>query len=152
MTRSYRVMADSIEDVANIPRPVFMVSKFSGFEDILLVSWSVAIDQLKTKTLAWFLKTIILKKAKTGVLSKIGDSLRKYPELRLNFREHAIEYVIKYQRSFTSNKAGLLAMIEQDMKETNQCRLYLTKKSWETIKLALGLPKFSPIVQMYNYQ
>ena len=37
MTPSYRSMAESIEDIAKIPRPVFMVYKFSAFDDTLLV-------------------------------------------------------------------------------------------------------------------
>lgn len=56
-----------------------------------------------------------IKDAKKGVLLKIGDTLRQYPELRMT-SERAVELVVKYERAFTTVRSNLLATMEQDLK------------------------------------
>jgi len=51
-----------------------------------------------------------------------------------------------------AGKAALLAVMEQDLKDTGQCRLYLARKPWGENKPAFGLPKFSPIVVIFSYE
>jgi len=86
---------------------------------------------------------------------KIGDTLRKYSELRLNSdtaHKKAPEFIAKQHRTFASGKAVLLAMMEHDLKDTGQCRLYLANKPWGVTKAAFGLPKFSPIILIFNHE
>ena len=95
----------------------------------------------------------MLKTAKSGTLLIIGNSMRKYPELNLNpatSHQIAPELVVKHRRTFATGKSVLLAMMEEDMKDTGQCRLYLAKKPWGAQRLAFGLPKFSHITPIFN--
>jgi len=89
------------------------------------------------------------------MLLKIGDSLRKNPELSLNSKtayEEGANIVATEHKVFTGGKASLLGVIEQDLKTSGQCRLYLANKPWGANKVALGLPKFSPIISIFNHE
>lgn len=95
----------------------------------------------------------MLKNANSGTLLIIGNSMRKYPELNLNpatSHEIAPELVVKHLRTFATGMSVLLAIMEKDMKDTGQCRLYLAKKPWGAQRSAFGLPKFSPIIAIFN--
>lgn len=87
------------------------------------------------------------------VLSKIGDSLRKHPELRLtpaDVKHRVADLIVDYERSYTMLKSDLLTIMERDLKATGQCRLYIAKKPWDTTRMALGLPKSSPLTRIFN--
>jgi len=87
------------------------------------------------------------------VLLKIADSLRKYPELSLNPKtayKEATGLVVKQNKVFAAIKAVLLDMMEKDLKNTGQCRVYLANKPWGVHLSALALPKFSPIILIFN--
>jgi len=89
------------------------------------------------------------------VLLKIAESLRKYPELSLKTKTaygEAPELVVKQRKVFGAIKSVLLAMMERDFKNTGQCRLYLAKKPWGVHLSAFGLPKFSPIILIFNHE
>ena len=94
--------------------------------------------------------------ADSGALLKIGNSLRKYPELSLKsgsaYTQKTAELIAKHHKVLGAGKAALLAMMEQDLKDTGQCRLYLAKKPWGENKPAFGLPKFTPIVLIFSYE
>ena len=85
---------------------------------------------------------------------KIADSLRNYPELRIEYTniEIIVESVIKNQKAFTTVRSSLLDTMEKDLKKTGQCRLYLAKEPWDIIRAALALPKFSPLTSTFNQQ
>ena len=150
MTPRYHPMIQSLEDITRIQRPVFMVQKHSSHEEAVLV-----IQTNKCWFNRWCSIYIVtsLKGANSGVLSKIGDSLRKYPELSLKTKtayDEAPELVVKQQKVFGAIKAVLLAIMERDLKKTGQCRLYLANKPWGEHLSAFGLPKFSPIILIFN--
>lgn len=87
------------------------------------------------------------------VLSKIGDSLREHPELRLtraDIKYRVADLIIDYERSYTMLKSDLLNIMERDFKRTGQCRLYIAKNPWDTTRMALGLPKSSPLTKIFN--
>ena len=89
------------------------------------------------------------------MLLKIADSLRKYPELSLETKTaygEAPELVVKQHKAFGAIKSVLLAMMEQDLKNTGQCRLYLANKPWGVHLSAFGLPKSSPIILIFNHE
>ena len=95
------------------------------------------------------------KGADSGVLLKIGDSLRKFPELSLKSEtayEEAPELIVKQHKVFAAIKAALLGMMERDLKDTGQCRLYLASKPWGVVSKAFALPKFSPIILIFNQE
>ena len=71
--------------------------------------------------------------------------MRQYPELRTT-SEQAVELVVKYERAFTTVRSNLLATMEEDLKNTGQCRLYLAEKSWDTSRVGFGLPKSNAIM------
>ena len=90
---------------------------------------------------------------KSTALSKIGDSLRKHPELRLsqkNVEEDVADFIVKYQRSFTRVKSNLLDIMERDLKKTGECRLYIAKEPWDKSWMGLGLQKSSPLTQTFS--
>jgi len=96
---------------------------------------------------------MLKKNANSGPLLIIGNSMRKYPELNLNpstSHDTAPELVVKHRRTFATGKSVLLTMIEKDMKDTGQCRLYLAKNTWAAQRTAFGLPKFSPMIPIFN--
>ena len=97
---------------------------------------------------------IFVQSSKEGALSKIGESLIKYPELRLirPTRELIVESIVEKQRSFTTVKSYLLSTMEKDMKETGQCRMYLAKEPWDTVRAAFGLQKDSQFTPTFNHQ
>jgi len=87
------------------------------------------------------------------VLSKIGDSLREHPELRLtqaDVEQHVADLIINHQRSYTMVKSELLIRMERDWKQTGQCRLYLAKKPWDMSRVALAFPKSSPLTHIFS--
>lgn len=85
------------------------------------------------------------------MLRKIGDVLRKHPELRVNIPDEAIELVASHRKVYFSNRPNLLTLIEKDLKTTGQCRLYLAEKSLVgRFKHVMALPKNSPITQIFN--
>jgi len=43
-------------------------------------------------------------------------------------------------------------MIEQDLRDTGQCRLYLANKPWGENLAAFGLPKSSPMILIFNHE
>ena len=91
--------------------------------------------------------------AKTDALSKIGDTMRKYPELRLsqkNVEEDVTDFIVKYQRAYTRVKSNLLIVMERDFKKTGQCRLYIAKEPWDKSWMGLGLQKSSPLTQTFS--
>ena len=67
-------------------------------------------------------------------------------------QKQTIDLIVKYRRTFTAGKAVLLAMMNSDLKEVGQCRVRLAKEKWNTVGQALALPKFSPIVPIFNQQ
>jgi len=91
-------------------------------------------------------------KSESLVLSKIGDSLKMNPELRISPSEvkNVVDLILKFRRSYTTEKAVLLSMIERDLKETGQCRLYLAQEPWDTARLAFALPKSSPLTLIFS--
>jgi len=96
-----------------------------------------------------------IKGADSGVLFQIAESLRKYPELRLNPKtayKEAPDLVVKQNKVFAAIKAVLLAMMEKDLKDTGQCRLYLANKPWGLHLSAIALPKFSPVILIFNHE
>lgn len=85
-------------------------------------------------------------------LSKIGDSLRKYPELRLTPEDvdHVADLIVDNKRSYTFEKSVLLSIMEEDLKKTGQCRLYIAKNPWDRAREALALPRSSPQTQIVS--
>lgn len=157
MTPRYHSLVDSVEDIANLSRPIFMVRLGTSPEATVLVHRNTINSNSYITYINLYIYRFIIyifKNANSGVLLKIGDSLRKYPiELRLPSLtkiEKAAELVIEYQRTFTAQKSTLLAFMEEDLKATGQCRVYLAKKPWDTSQQALALPKFSPVVSTFN--
>ena len=79
--------------------------------------------------------------------------MRKYPELSLKPETayvEAAELVAKHHKVFAAIKAVLLAMMEQDLKDTGQCRFYLANKPWGVVSQGFALPKYSPIILIFN--
>lgn len=84
---------------------------------------------------------------------KIAESLNMYPELRIKTtREITVEWILKYQRSFTTVRSYLLDMMQRDYKATGQCRLYLAKEPWDIARTAFMLQKNSPLTPVFNRQ
>ena len=81
--------------------------------------------------------------------------MRKYPELSLKSDtayDEAAELISKQHKVFAAIKAALLGVMEKDFKDTGQCRLYLASKPWGVVRQALALPKFSPIILIFNHE
>ena len=77
----------------------------------------------------------------------------KYPkELSLSNTQNVADMVAQYKRTFTQEESTLLAIIEQDLKETGTCRLSLAKKSWDLSQAAFALRKSSPVTQIFNHE
>jgi len=75
----------------------------------------------------------------------------KYPkELSLTNTENVADLVAQYKRTFTQEESTLMAIMEQDLKDTGTCRLSIAKKAWAMTQAALALPKSSPATQIFN--
>jgi len=42
--------------------------------------------------------------------------------------------------------------MDKDLKETGQCRLYLAKEPWDTVRAAFGLQKNGQLTPIFNRQ
>ena len=81
----------------------------------------------------------------------MANSIRQHPELSLPSTDNVTDLVVHLKRSFTQEQSTLLTMIEEDLKSTGHCRLYLTSKDgWMAARNSFALQKFSPIIPLFN--
>ena len=82
--------------------------------------------------------------------------MRKYPELsrksNIAYGLETAELIAKQRKVLGAGKAALLTLIEQDLKTTGQCRLNLAKKPWGVYRPSFGLPKSSPLIEVFNHE
>jgi len=98
---------------------------------------------------------IQIKESKEGFLFKTAESLKKYPELRINTTtsfDTIVQSVIRHKKSFTTVKTALLDIIQKDWKKTGQCRLFLAKEPWDTARVSFAFQKSSPLTPIFNQQ
>lgn len=46
----------------------------------------------------------------------------------------------------------MLVIIREDLKQTGTCRFYIAAKPFDTSRASLGLPKHSPLTNIFNPQ
>jgi hypothetical protein len=77
----------------------------------------------------------------------------KYPkELSLSSTEDVPDLVAQDKRKFTQKDSTLMAMIEQDLKDTGTCHLSIANKAWDLTQAAFALAKSSPATQIFNHE
>ena len=86
---------------------------------------------------------------------KIGNTLKAHPENLLQANPQLMEQLPDKINSdgghcYVMVDPVMKVILKNDLIKTGQCRLYLAKETWAAQRTAFGLPKFSPMIPIFN--